>query len=683
MGKTSQPKTQSKSKAQKAPSSEAEAADLGSIMTQDEWNWIPTLPNLVYILVIFAVATATSYNSVHNDFVFDDDRGVVNNPDLRPENSIFGLLYHDFWGTPMSEFRSHKSYRPLTVLTFRWNYAISKLDPSAFHLVNVLLNAVVSVILFVVASKFIDRRAAFVSTMLFSVHSIHTEAVANIVGRAEMLSAIFFLASILSYMRAVSPRDSTSWSFGWLVLAVIMGILALISKEQGIICLLVCAGYDAVVVNGFGPLQAIKGLGSHAAYRTRIVFLALSSIILLYFRVRMNQGGDIQLNPNEHLVAFHPSKIVQYLSLTYYAAVSTWLLLFPQHLCSDWSHGTIPLLEGADVRVLILVFFVAVMAALAWRAFISTSKRSDDGCLKMGLLIAILGYLPSSGFFFRVGFVIAERVLYLPSIGYCLILVWGLARVPKAVRILVVCVLLGFMSAKTVQRNSEWQTNFTIHEAGAATCSNNVKLLANYGLELHSLYKQMVQDNTGTQAERAKHLKAAEAQYLKALAIDPYYVAACFNYGNLLQDQNRIEDAVKVYAKSLERIDPSRATIGLMNNLASAYYYLNRFDDSEKTFLQLLQLDSEHFSAINGLASLYGASGKYDLSEKYFKQLIEKQPDYAEARFNYGTLLITVKRYDEAEVQLKKALQINPNHDKAINNMKVIEYERKQLNKSV
>lgn len=648
----------------------------------ESWSWIPHMSDKAYILLTILAAIVTSYNTVYNQFVFDDERGIVKNPDLLPSTPLTDLLKHDFWGTPMENFNSHKSYRPVTVLSFRWNYAFSKLDPASYHLTNVFIHAFACALAFVTAKHLFlgNSRAAFVASLIFAVHSIHTEAIANIVGRAELLSAVFFLASILAYIRSVSTSP-VSWSLKWYFVAILMGVLALLSKEQGVLCLVVCAAYDAIAVSHLNPIQALLGLfgkqPSHvqaavmSAYRRRVWALALVSMALVFGRIKMNQGSTIPLNPNEHLVAFHPSYVTRFFSLSYYALVNVWLLLFPNHLCSDWSFGTIPLLESAtDARILLVVVFLGALASLI--AFIFWSPKEDRIPIKIGLVIALLTYLPSSGMFFSVGFVIAERILYLPSIGYCLVLVWTLGKSRKSLQILIVLVLIGFLSAKTIYRNSEWHSNFSIHEAGARTCSNNVKLLANYGLELHSKRD----DKTLSEQERAQYLRRAETTYRQALAIDPYYVAACFNLGNLLQETNRLEEAAEVYERSLRRPDPSKATIGLLNNLASVLYYLKRYDDSEKTFLNLLQLDPNHYSAINGLASLYGALGKNDLAEKYFKELIGLQPDYAEARFNYGTLLVQMKRLDDAEKQLKEALRINPSHEKALNNLKYVEYER-------
>ena len=199
-------------------------------------------------------------------------------------------------------------------------------------------------------------------------------------------------------------------------------MLALLSKEQGIVALPVMAAIDAFYINNLSLGEAIYSIltskGSSvqpsvlSAYRIRVFMLATASIGLLLGRLYMNEGGHIILNPFEHLVAFHPSRLVRAMTLAYYAAVNAGLLLYPNHLCCDWSFGTIPLVESlVDHRVIFIVAFFAVVVFLLRAAF---GKSENRGALKIALVITILTYLPSSGAFLRVGFVIAERVLYMP-----------------------------------------------------------------------------------------------------------------------------------------------------------------------------------------------------------------------------------------------------------------------------
>ncbi|XP_049275482.1 protein O-mannosyl-transferase TMTC4-like [Rhipicephalus sanguineus] len=190
-------------------------------------------------------------NSLDGDFVHDDMVAVVGNSDVTGESrrhassSSSSLWINDFWGRPMADPRSHKSYRPLTVLSFRANYYANGLQVRGYHLVNVALHCACSVLVAVVARRVMRITAlhACLAAMLFAAHPAHTEAVSSIVGRAEVLCCLFFLLSFLCYHRC---QLSSDYQRGhgrskWLAACALLSVCALLSKEQGITVLPLCA----------------------------------------------------------------------------------------------------------------------------------------------------------------------------------------------------------------------------------------------------------------------------------------------------------------------------------------------------------------------------------------------------------------------------------------------------------
>ena len=133
--------------------------------------------------------------------VFPSRRAILQNDDIRPNAPLANLLVNDFWGTPLSHSGSHKSFRPLTTATFRLNYALSRGGARSYHLFNVALHALATY-LFVLYARTVAvplQRGALLAGLMFALHPVHTEAVAGVVGRAEVLSAVFFFAALLSY----------------------------------------------------------------------------------------------------------------------------------------------------------------------------------------------------------------------------------------------------------------------------------------------------------------------------------------------------------------------------------------------------------------------------------------------------------------------------------------------------
>ena len=148
-------------------------------------------------------------NGWQNIVWFLYSRAILDNEDLRPEiSSWFQLWFNDFWGTPLRHTGSHKSFRPLCVATFRLNYAIHGLHPAGYHIVNVLLHSLTTGLFQHVLRKVTRKdNVAFIAGLLFAVHPVHTEAVAGVVGRADLGAAFFFLMSFLAYVYYCQFRD--------------------------------------------------------------------------------------------------------------------------------------------------------------------------------------------------------------------------------------------------------------------------------------------------------------------------------------------------------------------------------------------------------------------------------------------------------------------------------------------
>lgn len=136
-------------------------------------------------MAALSISLACYVNGLGGELVHDDIFAVRDNQDIRTSTPITELFRDDFWGEPMSSATSHKSYRPITVLTFRLNYALHELEPWGYHVINILLHGVATVLFGVVCrkvvlgddEKVIGEGVVFTAMMLFGSHPVHTEAV--------------------------------------------------------------------------------------------------------------------------------------------------------------------------------------------------------------------------------------------------------------------------------------------------------------------------------------------------------------------------------------------------------------------------------------------------------------------------------------------------------------------------
>lgn len=182
-------------------------------------------------------------------FLFCCRRAILGNPDVLGTGSWSQMLHNDFWGTPLVDSGSHGSYRPLCVASFKLNYLLDGFKPFGYHLVNVLLHSLATGLVVKLARHLLPagRTGVAIAGLLFAAHPIHTEAVAGVVGRADLTGCIFYLLALLAYIRHVRWRQ---WGDRrqWLALAatVLLAAAALLCKETAVTALVVCAIYDII-----------------------------------------------------------------------------------------------------------------------------------------------------------------------------------------------------------------------------------------------------------------------------------------------------------------------------------------------------------------------------------------------------------------------------------------------------
>uniref|UniRef100_A0A8C2PM37 dolichyl-phosphate-mannose--protein mannosyltransferase n=1 Tax=Cyprinus carpio TaxID=7962 RepID=A0A8C2PM37_CYPCA len=574
---------------------------------------------LLRYAALVAVCALCYSNSLWGEFVHDDIWAITNNPDVRPGSSLQSIFTNDFWGKRMADNTSHKSYRPLCILTFKLNILLGGMTPFYFHLVNMFLHCMVTALLMHTCEQcvFEDSNFSFLTALLFSVHPIHTEAVSGIVGRADVLASMLFLLAFLSYISSMADGFPPTVSVLSLALSLLLGTCAMLVKETGITVFGVCVLYDFLVLCR-KPLN-LFGLDYMVSYMSNIV-----SILVLM----KNQG---------------------FLTYCYLLAFNAWLLLAPIVLCYDWQVGSIPLVESLwDGRNIASLTLALVMLAL------SLNCKMKGKEVLVGVLFLIFPFIPASNLFFHVGFVVAERVLYMPSMGYCVLVVHGLNRLysvvsrwgAAALTVSILVVLLLF-SWKTVQQNEIWLSREALFRSGIQTLPHNAKVHYNYanflkdrGRNQEAIYHYKTAlrlyprhasalNNLGTLTHQAEE---AEVYYRRALNINPQHNRALFNLGNLLKSQGKEEEAERMLKESI-RYGP---------HFADAY---------------------------SSLASLYADQGHSKEANEIYTKGIENCPDSSDLHNNYGVFLVDTGHGDHAAFHYQEAVRLKPSHYVAMVNL--------------
>ncbi|XP_071831327.1 protein O-mannosyl-transferase TMTC3-like isoform X2 [Apostichopus japonicus] len=613
-----------------------------------ESNLLPSLILLVACIICYS-------NSLQNGLCFDDTKVIIGNMDIRTTTPLQQLFLNDYWGRPLHEATSHKSYRPLTILSFRWNYAIHELDPMGYHLINVLLHWVLSVLLVNVFQIFLSRWETNIFAILFMVHPVHTDAVTGVVGRADILAAIWMILALASYIRG-SQHRKTNWKF--IYLTTFLTTLAMLCKEQGITIVAICCGYEMFwlrKVNFSKGLHLAETLfrkprnlpGWFNKSLQRMISLILFGVGLLILRIYLMGTNMPIFTKDDNPAAVAPTPVRQ-LTQWYLLPINVWLLLYPYPLLCDYTRGTIPLVQSiTDPRNLATLTFIITLSVISGRALMGHTKTSRQLCVALSFVV--FPFLPASNLFFRVGFVVAERILYVPSIGFSMLIAMGMKRLTHVKRLrklayLIFILTIGLHAAKTIRRNIDWKSAKTLYMSGLHIARNNSKLWNNAG---HMFFA----DNDMSTA----------LQYFKQGTIeDPGHISSYIYVGRTYhQAMNNNSMAMKYFRKAELLIPPQipGKKRHIDKNTVSIYVSMARILKQDKTnYLEAIEL---------------------------YKQAISLRHDFVDAYLDLGSLLITMNNLDEAAEVFEKLLKFEPNNVRGIYNMGVVEFNRKNKQKAI
>ncbi|XP_015787565.1 transmembrane and TPR repeat-containing protein 1-like isoform X2 [Tetranychus urticae] len=688
----------------------------------------PTQPtrrnSLIQIHGLLVLVTFLCYaNSIPGDFVHDDIEAIVRNPDVIGINNWTSLWFNDFWGKPMSDPLSHKSYRPLTTLTFRLNMALRKGENDStiswkFRLVNVILHILVVQLIMYTVNKVLNcsKQMSLLVALHFAVHPIHTEAVSSNVGRADILCSIFSLLTFILFSRAyksmLQDKSNNKSIIFHLVLSCTTSTMALLSKETGITILPICILYYvfkltqqgslAITRNRICLIYCNKNLSQSIYYESKahhsssstqpsltclcapIIVPVIMTAALLWFRVSMLHGTLPIFSQQDNPASFSNSLLTRFLTYSYLCAFNWRLILYPSCLSYDWQMGSIPLVTKlADFRNLETVLTFAVLGAIFLillkytsshlnksESFynqschkvnnLSTSNQDETNIqskdylyepIFIGFCFLIVPYLPASNLLTTVGFVVAERVLYLPSLGFSLLFITGYYLIKQRLlsnheqhytrwlNITFYSLVIVFMM-KTFTQNAHWQSRETLFSAGLLATPQNAKM--------HYNYANMQKDNGNN--ELAVH------HYREALRLWPTHESSWNNLATLLADP---EEAEWHLLQAL-RINPYHPKAHF--NLACIYSKKGLINQAINLLQRSIELDSNFAEPYSTLASIYAEKGLHLDADLLHQKSLKIQPNNPDLINNYGAFLQKTGQTEKAIIQYQKALKINPNH---------------------
>jgi len=436
-------------------------------------------------------------STLPGDFVFDDIPLVEN--DTRLQQFDLQRIFADtYWG----DARVDENYRPTVLLSYALQYRLSN-AAWTFHAVNVILNALAAWVAFLVLERVLgDRWLASLGACLWTVLAIHSEAVANIVGRAEILAALAVLAV---WRFALDDANERRW---WsIVLAAAVTFAGLGSKESTVIVvplLPIAAWALRRPIPWRTTLATLVAFGAY--WSLRLAVTAENHALVAAGKASLASRVDNPLIEVDRLTA----AVNGLASLALYA----WKTIFPWTLSADYSYAQLPARPLSDAALWAAALGVVVVVGIAG-AFVCLPRKRP--LWAFAVLLFPLAFAVTCNAVLTIGTVFAERLAFLPSLALPLLLAAVAVRMRRRAPIAVVFVLLiGMHSARSVVRSLEWQDERTLLAATARTSPNSTRAQT-MGVRAELLAAKRSDDP----AVKARHIDAAQRLAERAIEIDP------------------------------------------------------------------------------------------------------------------------------------------------------------------
>ncbi|MCB0483207.1 MAG: hypothetical protein KDC37_01455 [Flavobacteriales bacterium] len=613
--------------------------------------------------VLAVLCFALYANTLTHEFVLDDKIVITENQFTKKGFEGIGELWrHDsmtgFFGRDKSLVAGGR-YRPLSMTTHAIEWEIFGDAPLGYHLINILFYIGNVLLLFFVllhcfplaTGKPVWWSVAFVGTALFALHPLHTEVVANIKSRDELMSIFFALCAVLILL-----QSQKCWQ-----LAGVGGLffLSLLSKES------------SVVFVGIIPLlfYYFKGDSAPTALRKSLIpFIA----VLIYMLVRWTVLGSAKIEiadewmNNPFLYTDTPGRLA---TIVYTLLRYLFLGVWPHPLTHDYYPAHIPIMSWSDVEVLAGLF---VYLGLLGYALFSLRNRQKAGMI---IWVHLAGIVLYSNLLFPIGTFMNERFMYVSTMGIAVGAAWVVIwlRQRNVLAGMVFLILgVGLMAFKTVERNSDWESDITLAIKDVEVSANSAK--CNMSAGGGYVERALALDDP---AKRKRELGLAVKHLKRALEIYPTYMPALLLSGNAHTALQNYDKGIFYYEKCLQR-NPSynHALTNLeyiaqeasrekkFDIVARAYQTLLRFQPGNALYNERLgeTLGRDLGKPKEGLAYLQKAHALYKQSNGASSPNAAQKEGMAELCLKLGVANAMIGALPEAKKHLKEGLQYNAQH---------------------
>ncbi len=541
--------------------------------------------------MLVALSLCLYAGTLGHGFPFDDEMHVLRDLDVRRLDGLVRAFREPTWPGNL--------YRPLVRSSYVLTHAAFGLHPLAYHATNVALNAIVVALAYLLLRRLVDEGWAFAAAVIFAVHPAHVEVVASVANRTELLAAALGLASLLVLLgpagRGARTRPRAGGSRLALAAALFLG--ATLSKESAFVflplaalCLRAERGGEAGGWRRSAP--ALAALGAAAAISLGLRFHALGG------GLPSAVGIPAVDNPLVALPAWERMARATVL-LGKYAL----LVAVPLAPSADYSLGT-PAVDGSLASGAGALQLAALLALVGGTVF-ALRRRHPAGVLGLWFFVA---FALTANVAFPVGTVFADRLAYLPSLGLCGAIAWGLARLrSRPVRLAATAGLVAVLALRSLTYAAVWRDNASLFAYEMQTSPGSVKVQVGWAEALA---------RAGVHGEARRHFEAA-------MRIDAAYPNAPFGLAVLALEEGRREEGVAWLERTLA-VDPGHVTsLVLLGRLALR---AGRSEEAAGLFARALASAPGSFDARLGLLAVALERGELGRASRLRDELVRRDP---------------------------------------------------------
>ncbi len=596
--------------------------------------------------VIAAIALIVNANTFDHGYVLDDLSAITENWVTQKGTESLGTIWttnyrHGYWSEPGS------IYRPLTLSLFAWEWEHWPNDPRPAHIVNVVIYAITCAVLFFLLLAWFGKDRiwlAFGATFLFTLHPIHTEVVANIKSADELLATMFSFLALWFVWKNKGRNFSV-----WLGCALLAFFLAVSSKESVVTLIPIIP----IAFYFFSDVSWRKSLMS-AGW----MLLPFS----VYMGLRKAALGDMV---GKDVVAGIDNVLVNAHVLDYYTTaikicgLYLWKLIVPHPLSHDYSLFQIPINGLEDP-----LFWFALLA-IAGLIYIAIKGWRSKQLFAFAIIFLFLTFSLYSNLFLTIGTHFGERLLFLPSIGYCILIagllwLWSTKRftlpfeLKKSALPISVLMLIGVSYGfKSFERNKDWKSEYDLYLADVENSPNSAR--THYRLGMAYMKERAILAKT--KEVKNQWLRKAVGELKKAIAIYPGYADAQSELGLAYQRLGYQDLAIERYQTVLDKKPTHKVTL---NNMGTVLFEKGKFEKAEEFFLRAIESDPRYIDAMGNLASCYGTTGKYGEAIYWFMKAHELEPKNASYCYFIGITYQRMEKSDDATKWLERAYSLDP-----------------------